>query len=484
MPVLRVVACGVCLAGVSLAAEAPGDLLGRLTADDAAGSDLFGSAIGVGGVVAAVGAPWSDRAGEDAGAVYLFNALTGDQLGTIAPPHAQALGHFGDAVAIDGRRVVVGAHNDDAVALNAGAAWVFALDGGLLAPLMPDDVTERDGFGLSVGISGRSVIVGSPGSDEHHPGGSTVDAGAVYVFDAETGEQLARLAADDPQESAAFGWSVAIDGDYAIVGAWNDHDYHSGVIEGGAAYVFNLRTGRQVHKLIPADRASWDRFGKAVAISGRTAVIGAPQDQANGSYSGSAYVFDVVSGAQVFKLWAEDDGAAWENFGHSVAVVGDVAVVGANQDEDLGAGTGSAYLFDLNGGQQIAKLLPASAAGGDGLGQAVAVSTRCAIVGAGWADLGSGLVDAGAAYVYPGGCTADLTTQNAPVGDPAYGAPDGRLTAADIQFYVNAWVSGDEVADLTTQNAPSGNALDGVPDGRVSAIDLNYYVNLWLAGCP
>jgi len=83
------------------------------------------------------------------------------------------------------------------------------------------------------------------------------------------------------------------------------------------------------------------------------------------------------------------------------------------------------------------------------------------------------------------GCAADLTSVNAPVGDPNYGVPDGAVTAADIQFYVNAWVAGDgAIADLTTQNAPVGDPSYGVPDGLVSAIDIQFYVNLWIQGCP
>ena len=82
-------------------------------------------------------------------------------------------------------------------------------------------------------------------------------------------------------------------------------------------------------------------------------------------------------------------------------------------------------------------------------------------------------------------CIADLTTQNAPVGDPNYGVPDGLVTAADIQYYVNAWVANDAaIADLTTQNAPIGDPNYGVPDGLVTAADIQYYVNLWIAGCP
>jgi len=80
---------------------------------------------------------------------------------------------------------------------------------------------------------------------------------------------------------------------------------------------------------------------------------------------------------------------------------------------------------------------------------------------------------------------ADLTTQGAGIGDPLFGVPDGLMTGADLQFYVNAWVAFDLViADVTTQGAGAGDPGFGVPDGLVTGADIQYYVNLWVAGCP
>jgi|GEM_PF-1348532 len=79
---------------------------------------------------------------------------------------------------------------------------------------------------------------------------------------------------------------------------------------------------------------------------------------------------------------------------------------------------------------------------------------------------------------------ADLTTTGAGLGDPGYGVPDGSLTAADIQFYVNLYVAGDLGADFTTTGAGSGDPGYGVPDGNVTAADIQFYVNLYVAGCP
>ena len=81
-------------------------------------------------------------------------------------------------------------------------------------------------------------------------------------------------------------------------------------------------------------------------------------------------------------------------------------------------------------------------------------------------------------------CVADTTTQGASIGDPTYGVPDGLVSAADLNFYVNGWVTDSPCADLTTQGAPIGDPLYGVPDGAVTAADLNYFVNAWIVGCP
>ena len=101
-------------------------------------------------------------------------------------------------------------------------------------------------------------------------------------------------------------------------------------------------------------------------------------------------------------------------------------------------------------------------------------------------DSESARVHATLSVTTAGGCSpADLTTPNAPVGDPNYGVPDGTVTAADLQYYVNAWVAGDlAIADVTTPNAPVGDPNYGVPDGTVTAADIQYYVNLWVLGCP
>ena len=163
--------------------------------------------------------------------------------------------------------------------------------------------------------------------------------------------QEAKLTASDGAASDNFGYSVAVAGDTAVVGAWGDDAKGSA---SGSAYVFvkpaaGWATGTQTAKLTAADGAANDQFGYSVAVDGDTAVVGANFDDDNASDSGSAYVFtrgESGGWSQATKLTASD-GAANDQFGHSVAVAGDTAVVGAHFDDDNGSKSGPAYAFGI-----------------------------------------------------------------------------------------------------------------------------------------
>ncbi len=139
-----------------------------------------------------------------------------------------------------------------------------------------------------------------------------------------------------------FSWSVAISGTTAIVGAEGDDDNG---FNSGSAYLFDTTTGRQIFKLLPDDGAAFDYFGFSVAISGATAIVGAYLGDDNGADSCSAYLIDTTTGEQIAKLLA-NNGAVGDYFGISVAVTGATAIVGAYWDDDNGTNSGSAYLFD------------------------------------------------------------------------------------------------------------------------------------------
>jgi len=153
---------------------------------------------------------------------------------------------------------------------------------------------------------------------------------------------------------------VSISGDTTIVGAKGDDS------SSGSAYVFVKPAGGwtnsfQTAKLTALDAAAFDQFGRSVSISGDTAIVGAFGDDDAGSFSGSAYVFvkparGWTNSFQTAKLTASD-AAASDLFGNSVAVSGDTVVVGSPRDDDVPQNSGSAYVFDVDPVQALQNLI-------------------------------------------------------------------------------------------------------------------------------
>ena len=215
-----------------------------------------------------------------------------------------------------------------------------------------------------MGISGDTVVVGVALDDD---AGS--NSGSAYVFTRSSGAwtEQQKLTASDGAGNDRFGISVAISGDTVVAGAYQDSDAGN---SSGSAYVFTRSGGAwtKQQKLTASDGAAADFFGFSVAISGDTVVAGAYQDSDAGNSSGSAYVFTRSGGA-----WTEQqnltasDAAAFDNFGYSVAISGDSVVAGARNDEDKGSNSGSAYVFTRSGGawSEQAKLTASDGASGD-----------------------------------------------------------------------------------------------------------------------
>ena len=320
---------------------------------------------------------------------------------------------FGYSVAVDGDTAVIGAYQDDHTDAggNAGSAYVFTKVSGVwsqVAKLTASDGDTSDEFGYSVAVSGETVVVGAHLDDHTDGDGDTDDdEGAAYVFTKPfTGwadmTQTAKLTAFGAAASDEFGISVAVDGNTVLVGA---HQYESGK---GAAYVFTKPyTGwadsNETAKFIASDAAANDEFGISVALDGDTAVIGAYHDDHTDDgntlgNAGSAYVFTKVSGvwSQKAKLIAVD-GAANDEFGISVAVDGDTIVVGARQND---TSSGAAYLFTEVSGvwKHVAKLTADDGAANDEFGISVAVDGDTIVVGAHQDDDNGDL--SGSAYVF------------------------------------------------------------------------------------
>lgn len=293
---------------------------------------------------------------------------------------------------IKSMRVVAGAALVTLLAVHS----VIALTLNETVELLASDGAAGDIFGNSVAIDGDSTIVGAVQEDD-----AAANAGAAYVFLRSAGiwSEQQKLIPNDAGINDQFGIAVDIDADTVVIGSvFNDGT----AIDSGAAYIFT-RTGStwsQQAKLIASDGAATDAFGQAVAIDGDTAVIGAEQDNDAGTNSGSAYVF-VRSGS----VWTEQakltasDAAAFDRFGSSIDVDGDTAIVGATADDNIGGfSAGSAYVFTRSGSvwNEQAKLLASDGVNSHVFGEAVAIDGDAAVIGAiGDDDVA---IDAGAAY--------------------------------------------------------------------------------------
>jgi hypothetical protein len=374
---------------------------------------------------------------------------------------------FGFSVAISGETVVVGAHR---AASEQGSAYVFVRSGEVWSQqqkLEASDPASGDNFGLSVAISGETIVVGAPFAG----GAAGSDQGSAYVFvrSGEVWSQQQKLAASDPAPDDQFGFSVAISGETLVVGA------RSAAFEQGSAYVF-VRSGEvwsQQQKLLASDAASGDFFGFSVAINGETVVVGAPGDGgAAGPSQGSAYVF-VRSGevwSQQQKLLAAD-AASRALFGSSVAISGETVVVGAPSDPGVGA-PGSAYVFVRSGEvwSQQQKLEAADAAQFDRFGTSVAISGETVVVGA------PGASDQGSAYVFVGSGGVWSQEQKLEASD----------AAGDDVFGTSVAISGETVVVGTPfDDRAEGSAYVFVPETPETPIDtpptitLKAPISLW-----
>jgi hypothetical protein len=392
---------------------------GKPTASDGAAGDYFGHSVAVSGDAVAVGAWWAGN-GSESGAAYVFGQNQGgaDQWGQVAKLTASdgaAGDYFGVSVAVSGDTVVVGADGHDDNGTDSGAAHVFARNQGgadqwgEVTELLASDGLTGDHFGVSVAVSGDTVVVGALFDDENGDG-----SGAAYVFERNQGGadqwgQVAKLLASDGAADDHFGISVATSGDTVVVGADGDDDSGS---SSGSTYVFECNQGgadqwREVAKLTPSDGAAYDYFGHSVALSGDTVAVGALFDDDNGHNSGSVYVFERNQGGadrwgEVAKLLASD-GVVDDHFGVSVAASGGAVAAGADGDDDNGSSSGAAYVFERNRGGadrwgEVAKLTASEGAAEDYFGISVALSGDTVVVGADGDDDGGS--DSGSAHIY------------------------------------------------------------------------------------
>lgn len=316
---------------------------------------------------------------------------------------------FGNAVALNGNTMVVGARFDSTIASQAGAAYVFVLNSGTWtqqAVLLANDGALGDKFGYSVAINADTIVVGSYNADAPLSNGG---AAYVYVRSGTTWTFQQKLTAGDGTADDQFGSSVGVSGELIVVGA--NHADLPGNSEAGAAYVF-LRTGTvwsQTQRLLPVQGPNGvilgDHLGDSAAMSGGTLAVGASGDDDPFTAAGAVYLFN-SSGTGTFALQQKltiPSGQNGDSFGFSVAIEGNTLVGGAIQyTPTIGQPAfGAAYPYEFNGSTWVSqgRLTASDGATVDRFGYSVAVSNNMIAVGAREDDTAAG-PDAGSAYVF------------------------------------------------------------------------------------
>lgn len=407
-----------------------------------------------------------------------FAQCTSNELAELLASAPQNFEEAGFSVSISGDTAIVAAYRTDLTAqVEHGSATVFVNQKGTWIEqerLTASDAAAGDFFGYSVAVDGDTAVVGA--YTANHSGLS--DPGAAYVFvrSCEAWTQQAKLTAADASDLAQFGRAVAINGDTILIGAQGVDVL--GDTNVGAAYVYvrNGDTWSQQAWLTAPDGGQSHLFGRSVAISGNSAIVGAPRfETAGGIETGAAYVF-VRSGASWFwqtKLIAPD-GADRDWFGRSVAIDGDVAVVGADEDDHSGVlDAGSAYVFEREIGTWtfVQQLVDSSPAEADAFGTSVAIDGGILGVGVPKADL-PGLTDAGVALTYSlqeGLWLAEAATSlSAAASGDEFGrwiSVSGEFLLVGAPFRDHSGLSNPGAAYMLAAACEVDNDGDGVPDG-------------------
>ncbi len=372
----------------------------KLFASDGAQYDSFGTAVSISGDYAIIATPYSDDAGSSSGSAKIFKR-DGDlwiEQAELLASDGEANAYFGKSVAINGDYAIVGAPYSNGLGLYSGVAYIYKREGDIWTEqvkLLASDGEANDYFGESVAINGDYAVVGAAGNDD-----LGAESGSAYVYKREGDAwfEKTKLLASDGAADDNFGNSVSINEGYAIVGA-----FHNKLGNGtGSAYIY-FREGdiwTEQAKLVSSDGAMADNFGQSVSIDGDYAIVGASK-----SPLGTAYIFRrdgtvwneleelVPSDAEIVDNFGQP---VVRNFGHSVSIEGDYAVIGADTSP-----TGAAYIFkhEKTGWIEQDKLVPSDAQNVNIIfGWAVSISGPYALVGAIYDSHVAPL--AGAAYIY------------------------------------------------------------------------------------
>jgi hypothetical protein len=442
-----------------------------LTFPDAEENDCFGNALAMAGDYLAVGAEADDSSAINAGRVLVYDlggAEPSQPWLTLTQPVAQPNGYFGTAVALTVDHLVVGAYRDDTAAENAGTCYVYHLSGG--TPGTPVGTPDKplpavaDYFGNAVAMGGNTILVAALHDDR-----GDIESGCTYVYNLSSPTpDTATFALDNPVSGSIdrFGSSVAVDGNIVAIGSPGSDAGASGA---GRVSVHDLSASKPTAVLASLEDPAPDvdeNFGAAVAVSGTRVVVGAPGDDDGAEDAGRVYVYDLenLPASEPVQVLLNPAPGIGDRFGSAVAIAGSIVVIGVEADDADGIDCGIAYVYDLASGAPatpVHTIHNPSPAAGDRFGAAVGVSGNRIVIGSPKDD--SGASDGGIAYVYDvsgGSPTVPLHV----LANPTPQADDGFGNAVGISGnLVGIGASGDDTGAANAGAAYAYDLAGGTP---------------------
>ena len=450
------------ICGVASAQTLPGYYTteyARITPEDGAIGDQFGRRLIWSGDTLAVGAPWADQAElVDTGSVYVFDTTTNTQIAKFSAEVPQEFAYFGRSIAVLGQTLYIGAPDEDHSGLrDAGAVYVFDIESGvLLERLTADEPSDTGRFGYSIDVSDDRLLIGAAFHSD--PGGHR-HAGTAYLYDSHSLGLIARIFHPDPSNTSWFGHGVHLANGTAIIGSprWSQPGLSSLL---GKVFVFDSTDGTYLHAIDAPNQGFGESFASRLHVSGESLFAGVPNATSYGQGigygdGGTVYEFNAATGAYLGE-YQQTNVHHWANVGRSIDADGSFLVAGAPNEEVGGAVGGAAYIFNTETGQQIAGLASSAFNTDRFFGASVAMRGTTVAVGA---SLGNG--PGSVLFFEFDPCPVDLAE------------PERVLDAADIQAFVDEFLSGGQGADLYYEGS-----------GVLDLTDIVAFGTAFQAGCP
>ena len=325
--------------------------IAKISAKVPKASSFFGGSISMSGNYIVIGASKEDTDAINAGVVHLFKKdINNDinEIATIKIDSGSSGDNFGSSVSIDGEYIIIGASGESSSGYDKGSAYLYKISSddkvSKIAKLSASDAEDWDGFGRSVSINAKSIVIG------------TEEADSAYLFKIAPDDsvtQTAIIIGDDTQDYDRFGYSTAIYKNKILIGA-KDSSRGS-----GSVYLFEITPDNNISQISKIDAIeSRGNFGNSVAIDEEYIVVGAERENSTDSAEGAAYIFKIAADNNISKIakLKADNPTSGDYFGASVSINDKVIVIGQKANEQNSTNINSAYLFKIDSNDSVSKM--------------------------------------------------------------------------------------------------------------------------------